>query len=170
MQTESNFKFWNTEDTEPELSEREKALRDAFVAQYVIDYDAVTAAIRLGFKSSIAATYAARFMEEPYVQRKIVEHERGATGDIPTVIKSSLLREATYKGAGSSHSARVSALTQLSKIEGMDKSGGAQGGANGLVLNLSRDDIRKLDDDDLERMASILAKINIMVGTAPESA
>lgn len=162
--------FWaaDGDDAEPELSPRECALRDAFVREYLLDYNAGLAAIRLGYKASVANTYASRFLDEPYVQRKIKECERG-NNDVATVIKSGLIREANYSGSGASHSARVSALTQLSRIEGIDKSAGGAGAESKMVLHLTPDHIAQLSDEELDAVCSIFSKLGIDVATKPES-
>lgn len=106
---------------------RELALRDQFVKEYLVDYDKVKAAIRCGFAKSFAEDYATRFMEEPYVHKRIKELEsKNNADDCPndqdarSIIKSGLFREANFTGNGSSHSARVSALANLAKIHGME--------------------------------------------------
>ena len=166
-----NMNFWATEDElETELTPREKALRDAFVKEYLQDYDHVQAAIRLGYKASIAAMYAKRFMEESYVLKKIAELEGRGVNPIQT-IRTGLVREANFRGVGASHSARVSALTQLSKIEGMEKAPvGDRTMANGVMLHLTKDDIAKLTDSEIDAMVSIFSKLNITVATMPEAA
>lgn len=161
--------FWvNPDEAEPELSAKEKALRDAFVREYLIDYDAVKAAIRLGFKSSVADTYAGRFMSESYVLRQIA-HKQHNNGNIQDVIRNTLLKEANYYGPGSSASARVSAIAQLAKNEGIEKNG-PQTVINTAVFNLSKENISQLDDDDLEDLVRIFGKMNIQLATAPEVA
>ena len=163
--------FWPTDtEAEPELSDKEKALRNAFVRFYLENYDPVAAAIKLGYKAGIANTYATRFMEEPYVLRKIAECEGHGSNDLQ-VIKRGLVREANYRGAGSSHSARVSALTQLSKIEGMEKAPiGDRTALNGAVLHITPDDLSKLDDEELDVMVRIFSKLNVQVATMPQVA
>lgn len=108
----------------PELTFREKALRDKFVAEYLTDYNQVAAAIRIGYPKSYAKEYAARFMEESYVLKKIREQE--STSDEVTAdvmkkrIMAGLVREANYNGPGSSQAARVAALSKLAQMHGMD--------------------------------------------------
>ena len=109
----------------PGLSEPERQFRDAFVREYLKDYNAISAALRMGFAGTYAADYAKKLMFEPYVQRKISEAEEADdyTKD-PEAQKRQIFkmlkREATYSGAGSTHSARVAALSKLSSFLGMD--------------------------------------------------
>jgi hypothetical protein len=108
------------------MTEREKALRDMFVAEYLIDYNQVNAAMRCGFPREFAVRYASQFMDEAYVQRKIKSVEYTGNDEVAEAeynrkrIKNQLMREAHYRGPGSSHAARVSALAALAKLENME--------------------------------------------------
>ena len=120
----------NTPIEEPNLAtnytHREKALRDSFVSEYLVDQDAYGAAIRVGYPAPIAKEYCVRFMQEPYVLQQIAK--RGApAADSPDAVEEAkariiagLTREANYRGAGSSQSARVAAFGKLASIYGMD--------------------------------------------------
>lgn len=113
---------------EVEYSDRERETRNRFVKEYMIDKDPLRAAIRCGFLKGVAKTYAEKFLEEPYVQRLIVESEKSAfnVDEVETdraqksIIMTGLFNEARFQGTGSSHSARVSALTTLAKLHGME--------------------------------------------------
>lgn len=125
----------NVEDdlpiVEPEqeivYSFREKQLRDLFINEYLVDYDSVAAAIRVGYGKPYAATFGTRFMNEPYVMREIRRRE-GLVNDITSEDKEAfkkriiagLVREANYRGPGASQSARVAALAKLASLNGMD--------------------------------------------------
>jgi hypothetical protein len=129
----SGHDLWNELVMQPSLSPREKALRDQFVEQYLIDYDAWAAAIRIGFLKSVAAQYAQELMECPYVRQQIIERQfadaqnpDAALKNEQKQIKASLMREAHYRGPGSSHGARVQALGKLAalaKMEGAEDEG-----------------------------------------------
>lgn len=132
--------------TEPDLTGdltyREKALRDLFVNEYLVDYDAHGAAIRVGYAKSYANEYAVRFMEEPYVLQQIRLKEASPTSDTPEEMKKrvmiGLIREANYRGPGCSASSRVAALGKLAEIHGMNAPTRTQSeitGANGQPLN-----------------------------------
>lgn len=119
---------WDWAVMEPELTERERALRDLFCNEYLVDFNSVAAAQRCGFQHSFAKDYAIKFMQEAYVQRRIKYLEQSA----PVVgakkedefnirrIRAALLEQAYFHGPGSSHAARVSALAKLVSIYGMD--------------------------------------------------
>lgn len=108
------------------LTEAQRALRDWFCQEYLVDFSPVNAAMRIGYNRAFAIEYATKLMEEPYVQRKIQELQ-GLKLD-PKIeeeynkqrIKNALMREAFYKGPGASHAARVSALAKLGAIYGME--------------------------------------------------
>jgi cytochrome c5 len=127
MAGENQFgQYWNPLLMEPVLSEQEKQLRDRFVTEYLLDYDAWAACVRVGFLKSVAGQYASDFMQEPYVQREINRRQMGEDADPKGALKNkkravemALLREAHYKGADSTHSARVSALSKLCNIYDM---------------------------------------------------
>lgn len=110
---------------DPELTYRERALRDVFAQEYVTDYDAYHAAIRCGYAASYAREMATTLMGETYVQQKIKELEVLPAGqDNPEQMKEyvvvGLRREAQYRGTGASPSARVAALSKISTIYGLD--------------------------------------------------
>ena len=105
------------------LTKQERALRQGFVEQYLVDYDAIGAAIRLGYQEAFAQQYAKQFLAEPYTLRLIKEKE--AEFGILTEedqhrkkIVAGLYREAHSRF--NSGSARVAALTQLAKIIGIE--------------------------------------------------
>lgn len=111
----------------PELDDSQKALRDKFVIQYLVDFDPLAAAIRVGFAKSYAKEYAEQFMDETYVRNKIVQMQmskafepRVEEDETKRKIRTMLMREAQDYGPGSSHSARVAALGKLMSLYGMD--------------------------------------------------
>lgn len=112
---------------QPLLSEAEKAMRNKFVDEYLLDYDAYAAAVRVGFLSSIAPDYATQLMGDPYVRQRISarqteqeENPKEAARKRKKLTEAALLREASYHGPGASHGARVSALAKLASIYDMD--------------------------------------------------
>lgn len=106
------------------LTHREKALRDLFVNEYLVDYDAKSAAIRVGYGQSYAHEMATRLMQCSYVQQQITLKEKTTEEEDDAAMRkrviTGLIREANYKGPGCSPSARVAALSKLAAIQGMD--------------------------------------------------
>jgi hypothetical protein len=109
----------------PELSDREKALRDLFCAEFLVDEHPIKAALRCGFQEAFAKEYAARFMNEPYVQRKIqdLKHAPVDMGKMEEydkqTVRAVLRRE--MQNEGSTGAARVQAAAKMASILGMDK-------------------------------------------------
>lgn len=110
------------------LTKSEMELRDKFVREYLKDYDALAACIRVGYAYAFAKEFSVRFLTETYVLNKIKEFEVApvleAVNDDLNVqrrkVYASLWKEANYMGGGSSQSARVAALSKLSAFLGMD--------------------------------------------------
>lgn len=108
----------------PEMSDRERALRDTFVREYFVDYNPIAACLRCGFMRSFAEEYATKFMGEPYVRQQLAILEQTAvlpnTGNKDADdfnkqrIVTGLFREA--HNMMSNASARVSALKELAEI------------------------------------------------------
>jgi len=126
-----------------DLSFRERALRDLFVNEYLVDYNEYAAAIRIGYSQAYAKEYSVRFMNEPYVLQQIRLKENAPTPDdsvedMKKRVMTGLIREANYRGPGCSQSARVAALSKLAAIHGMDapiRSKTEITGADGQPLN-----------------------------------
>lgn len=119
--------MWDKLVMTQELSPAEKALRDRFVTEYLVDYDAWAAAVRIGFLSTVAVQYAQMLLQEAYVQQEIRRLTIGESKDEKAAIKerrrqveAGLLREAHRMGPGSSHMGRVQALKALAKIHDME--------------------------------------------------
>ncbi len=138
----SHFGFSDTADSPPstgggyvlppeipqsaDLSQREIALRDLFVAEYLVDYDMMKAAMRCGFAQQMAVEYGQKLFYDSYVQVKLSRIGIGKNdGSEETVaydkkrIQEALMREAHNYGPGSSHAARVSALKALAEIHSL---------------------------------------------------
>lgn len=129
---------------EVSYSHSDKELRDKFIAEYLRDYNSYAACVRLGYVDEVALENAKLFMEEPYVKRGIADAEAVRAKHLQTAEKedltrlpdgfvphdeetdkqrivSGLFREAFYKGPGSAHSSRVSALSKLADIYKLTK-------------------------------------------------
>lgn len=102
----------------------EKALWDKFVAEYVKDYDAFKACLRLGFLESFAQEYARIFMSKGYIQRAITAHKNNPV-PIPDQLEAdralmlATLREACHHGP---YQSRVLAVDRLGAMHGINKS------------------------------------------------
>lgn len=117
--------------TEPDLTltltSSERSLRDRFVEEYLTDYDAYQACIRVGYTKMLAKKFCAIFMQEPYTLQRIrlretggAEVEEDSAEARKRRVMMGLIREANYRGPGCSQAARVAALSKLAAIEGMD--------------------------------------------------
>jgi len=106
----------------PEFSPEEKAMRLCFVEEYLKDFDAVLACVRMGFHIEYAKQFSTRFMEEPYTLKLIQENrlKSAAVDDVERdknlIIQT--LREATQHGP---YVSRVAAAKALAEIRGMSK-------------------------------------------------
>jgi hypothetical protein len=127
MAENDSGRYWDPLVMQQAMSPQEKALRDKFVTEYLVDYDAWAACIRVGFLKTVAIEYAQHFMQEPYVQQEIARKQQAEAGDPKTqeaverrLVKQWLIQEARYKGPGASHAARVAALGQLKNLLEMD--------------------------------------------------
>jgi len=105
------------------LTKQERTLRQRFVEEYLVDYDAFAAALRLGYAEQFAEQYSRQFMLEPYVRKRIAERE----AELGVVTEEQQHRKkivaGLYREAHSrfnSGAARVAALTQLAKIIGIE--------------------------------------------------
>lgn len=115
--------FWDNRVMEPELSSAEKTLRDQFVKEYLFDFDAYQACMRVGFANQFASDYARRLMGEPYVQRRIAELSKVSPSDEKEqaeqdkLLTLRVLREAAQRGP---YASRVAAAAKLAAILGLD--------------------------------------------------
>lgn len=119
--------MWDRLAMQQEPTPQEKELKDKFVTEYLVDYDAWAAAIRVGFLRNIAGTYAQTMLEDTYVRREIarrqqlqIENPKEANKARRRLIEAALMREAHYKGPNSTHAGRVMALANLAKIHDMN--------------------------------------------------
>lgn len=118
---------WDVAAMQQPLSQAECEFRDRFVNEYLVDYDAFRATIRMGFLKDFASDTAAKMMCDPYVQRQIKVEEAkvqasGTVKDDARVkqVMASLFEQAHFHGHGASHGARVSALKTIADILGMN--------------------------------------------------
>ncbi len=105
------------------VSERAKAIRRLFVAEFVKDFDPGASVLRLGFNYSRPTVQGQNWLKEPYTQYILDQYLRTAEDEALITrqqIIASLNREANNFGLDSSGASRVSALGKLAKILGME--------------------------------------------------
>ena len=93
-----------------------------FVQEYLIDLNATQAAIRAGYSKKTARQVASENLSKPDIQRAIEEAQQvraERTGLTQDAVVQDLLKEAEFKGEGSSPAARVSAWAHLGRHLGM---------------------------------------------------
>lgn len=114
-------------ELEPALTEKEMKLRDAFVAEYLQDFDAFKACVRLGFQSTYATIWCERLYNSPYVQRQIayITSRRSTNPEQEEADRALLevtLRTVMQRG---SDSARVAAAREFRALKGWGDGDGA---------------------------------------------
>jgi phage terminase small subunit len=94
-----------------------------FIEHYLNCFNATEAARRMGYEGSSASTQGHEFFHNEFTQAELKQRyenqaleSKGARREIIAM----LYREANNHGLGSSHSARVRAQVQLSKIFGLE--------------------------------------------------
>lgn len=163
------------EEFEPELTQREKELRDRFVVTYFDDYDYLAACVRIGFPKALAVDWAVRFKYDTYVQSRIAEAERQISEDPDSNIErvkarviNALMREAHYLGPDASHNARVNALGKLAQIQGMEAPKRIEQNVNHSGSIVHNFDFSKLTKEQQELYRTLLTSL-VEAGNEPES-
>jgi hypothetical protein len=118
---------------EPALTEKEILLRDAFVAEYLKDFDAYKACLRLGFQATYATVWSETLYRDGYVQRKIafMTSKPAASPEqeeLDRAMVENTLRLVMQRG---SDSARVAAVREFRAMKGWGEGDG--GGGEDLV-------------------------------------
>jgi hypothetical protein len=111
---------------EPALTEREILLRDAFVAEYLKDFDSYKACLRLGFQATYATVWSETLMRDGYVQRKIsyMTSRPSSTPEqeeFDRAMVETTLRLVMQRG---SDSARVAAVREFRAMKGWGEGDG----------------------------------------------
>lgn len=141
------------------LTKQERALRQRFVEEYLVDYDPFAAALRLGYTDQFAELYSRQFMLEPYVRKRISEREAEIGIETEEEKHRKRIVAGLYREAHSrfnSGAARVAALSQLAKIIGIE----APVKTQQVLPKVGATDLSKLSDEDLQKLEEILSNAN----------
>lgn len=115
---------WAWAMMEKPLSDRERALRDLFVNEYLKDRNVVLAAMRCGFGQAFAKEWGTKLYAESYVQKRIDYLQNHAPVDEERLLEYDRRRIETmlFEAAASPYSTgpQVSALKLLATIKGMN--------------------------------------------------
>lgn len=107
----------------------ERVLRERFATEYVMDFNPTEAARRVGFEGDRAVEAGRKLMSETVTSRLIQErlsaYDPAVHLSLGRVI-GLLVKEGTREGPGSSHAARVAALTNAAKIAGVGEANKSQ--------------------------------------------
>lgn len=115
------------------MTPAERLLRERFANEYIMDFDATAAARRVGFTGPSAVEAGRKLMEEVVTNRLIAERIRAydPAKDISLGrVIAGLVEEATSKGVGTSHSARVAAWMGIAKVVGMGEANKSETNVN----------------------------------------
>lgn len=105
------------------LSAAEIHVREQFVAQFMREFDPFQAALRMGYGEQAAKGVSGQFMLDQYVLNRIEEEKDKLGVSTEEEVHRRRIIAGLYREANSKHNsggARVSALTQLSKIIGIE--------------------------------------------------
>jgi hypothetical protein len=117
---------------EQPLTREEQILRDHFVAEYLKDFNAFQAAIRMGFQASFAGHWSQTLWQDGYVQRKIqylTRRQKIEDEEAKILLENELLRIAQ----SGSDTARVSAIREFNAMKGWSKTDGAADSTEAIV-------------------------------------
>ena len=131
------------------------AQQELFCQEYVAEPIAKQAAIKAGYSKHTAKQQGQRLLTNVDVKARIAELRKAReerTGITQDWALERLKREAEFEGEGSSHAARVSALSLAMKHLGMLKEDAPHPDRQQI-------DLSKLTDAALDRLAGILAPL-----------
>lgn len=137
--------------------------QERFVLEYLVDLNATQAAIRAGYSERTARQTGAENLAKPVIAAAIQEAQaaRAARVEITAEwVLRQLQEEATDRGEGASHAARVKALELLGKHLGMFPSRHQHTGPDGEPIRVQMAyDLSRLPDEDLAALEVILRRI-----------
>jgi phage terminase small subunit len=96
--------------------------QEAFVHEYLIDFNATQAAIRAGYSTKTAGSQAHDLLKKPEIQAKLKEGQARLAEKTETEaewVRRRLKEEADDFTEFASHSARIRALELLGKVNGI---------------------------------------------------
>ncbi len=93
--------------------------QECFCREYLVDLNATAAAHRAGYSERTAKQQGSRLLTNVDVQAEAQEARAKRTGLTQDAVVQGLLKEAEFKGEGSSPAARVSAWAHLGRHLGM---------------------------------------------------
>lgn len=102
---------------EPALTDREIAVREAFVAEYMKDNDPYRSCIRMGFLAAFAPDQAKAFMSDGYVLRRIAFLQSQATSP-SDADKAEMLANLRWLCFNGTPSSRATASKQYMEAQG----------------------------------------------------
>lgn len=108
----------------PTMTAQDIVQRENFVTQYMVDFDAYQAALRLNYGEKSAATASAWFMADAYVLNRIEQEQKKLGICTEEEIHRHRIVTGLYQIANNRSvpaSAKVAAWAQLSKILGVEK-------------------------------------------------
>ncbi len=128
----------NTDRTERQLDEREMAVRDLFVSEYLKDFDSYKACIRMGFLAAFAIDQSKVFMGDGYVLRKIDYMTRAAVLDRDADKQAMLanLRWLAHNGSPASRASATKLYMEAQEYIAKD-SNGAEAANAALIAALA---------------------------------
>ena len=135
----------------------------AFVNEYLVDLNAAGAARRAGYSERTAAEVGYENLRKPQIKEaieKAIEERAEHVELTANEVIEGLRREARFTGEGSSHSARVQALSWLGRHKAMftDKSQVEVKGLADRIAAMGDDEVRELlelgsDEEIIARLA-----------------
>lgn len=120
--------MFDARQLEPALTTQEQLLRDHFVSEYLKDFNAYQACLRLGFQATYAVQWSQTLFNDGYVQRKI-SFMTSAPADTPEqqamdrAMVEVTLRRVMQCG---SDSARVAAVREFRALKGWNDGDGGE--------------------------------------------
>ncbi len=129
-------------EREDALTPEELFIRNLFIAEYMVDYNAAAACIRVGFHPDQAEDFAAQFMREGYVLRGVAEQQQQPiSASQASIMRSQVIHKLWEESNGpfARPSERVGALTSLTRalaIELKEDTGDDNTGPAGGVMQV----------------------------------